>query len=101
MFRIGGIELSQELDTIHMFGNPSSDVVITIETDGTIRNGFASLTVWPRHDDALGLELFLKLGKEPRGRSETANEPDGFDHASRKDDLIPDGDYGSFYGGLK
>ena len=101
MFRIRGIKLSQKLDTIHILGNASSNVVITIETDCTVCNGLGSLTVWSRHDNAIRAKPFLQLSKEPRGRGETTDEPDGFHHPSREDDLVLDGGGRSFYGGLK
>lgn len=76
-------------------------MVITVETDGTVCNGFGSLTVWSRHDYAIRPKSFLELSKEPRGRSKTTDEPDGFHHASREDDLVLDGGDRSFYRWLK
>jgi hypothetical protein len=84
MFRVCRIKLPQKLDTIHVLGDSSSNVVVTIKADSTIRNGFRGLTVRSRYDDAIGGKSFLELRKEPRGRGETTDEPNGFDHASRK-----------------
>ena len=101
MLWIGGIKLPQELDAIHELGNTGSNMVITIETDGTVCDGFGSLTVRSRYDKSIGPKPFLELGEEPRGRGKTPDKPNGFDHPSREDNLIPDGVDRSFYGGLK
>lgn len=84
-----------------MLGNPSSDVVITIETDGTVCNCFASLAVRPCHNNAIGFKSFLELVKEPRGWGETTDKPDGLYHPFREDNLVPDRGNRSFYGGLE
>ena len=101
MFWIRTVKLPQKLDPIHILGDPSSNVVIAIKANSTIRNGFRGLTVRSRHDNAVRLESFLELCKEPRGRSETTDEPDGFDHTSREGDLVPDGGDRSFYRGFE
>ena len=72
------IKLSQKLDAIHVLGDSSSNVVITIETDGTICNSLGSLTIGPGDNDAIRLKSLLELMKEPRGRGKTTDEPDGF-----------------------
>ena len=101
MFRICGIKLPQKLDAVHILGNTGPDMMIAIETDSTVCDGFGSLTVRSRHGKSIRPKPFLELGEEPRGRGETANKPNGFYHPSREDDLIPDGVDRIFYGGLK
>lgn len=61
MFWIRLVELPQKLDAVHVFGDSSSNVVITVEADSTIRDGFRGLTVWSRHDNAIRAESFLEL----------------------------------------
>ena len=76
-------------------------MVIAIKPNSTIRNGLRGLTVRSRHDNTVRFESLLELGKEPGGGGETADEPDGFDQTSRKNDLIPDGGDCCFYRGFK
>ena len=101
VFWIRPVKLSQELNPIHILGDSSSNVMITIKADRTIRNGFRGLTVRSRHDNTIRFESFLKLGKEPWGRGETTDEPDGFDKTSREGDLVPDGRDRGFYRGFE
>jgi len=101
MFWIRLVKLPQKLDPVHVLGDPSSNVVIAIKANSTIRDGFRGLTVGTRHDDTIRFEPFLELCKEPRGGGETADEPDRFDQTSREDDLVLDGGDRGFYRGFK
>ena len=82
MFWIRLVKLSQKLDPIHILGDSSPNVVIAIKANRAIRNGFRGLTVRSRHDNTIRFESFLELCKEPWGRGETTDEPDGFDLTS-------------------
>lgn len=73
MIRIHGIELPQKLSTIHVLGDSSSNMMIAVEADSTVRDGFGGLTIWPRNDDTVRLESLLELTGEPRGKGKAAN----------------------------
>lgn len=97
MIGIGLIELPQELDPVHVLGDSSSDVMITVKPDSAICDGFRGLAVRSRYDNAIRAQSFLELRKQPGGRGETTDEPDSFNQASREGDLVPDGGDCGFY----
>ena len=73
MIRIHGIKLPQKLNAIHVLGDSGSNVVIAVETDSTVGDGFGSLTIRSRNDDTVRLESFPELMEEPRGRGKAAD----------------------------